>query len=79
LPPVQRGTPPPFNESVGKVIARLSFRHTMAMVCIERMVPCAAAWRARARDELRDAKTTDERIPIIAITTKSSIRVKPRL
>ena len=44
-----------------------------------RMFATRCASRAFERALLSDAKTTDERMPMIAITTRSSIRVKPRL
>src|SRR3989344_6320825 len=44
------------------------------MLCI---VDCAAAMRAFPRELESDAKTTADKMPIIAITTRSSMRVKP--
>ncbi len=38
---------------------------------------CADAMRALTRAPFRETRTTDDRIPIMAITTKSSINVKP--
>ena len=61
------------------VIATPSFKHIESAVLKDFSVDCAVAIRPLTRALLRDANTTDERSPIIAITTKSSIRVKPLL
>jgi len=75
----QSAAPPPLFVAVGIEIANPSLRHIAAAVCNPFIVLCAAATLPFTRALLSEAKTTDDKMPIIAMTTKSSMRVKPRL